>query len=286
MKNNVKLLSIYTLLVMSMNACTSNAAINESPSINNEEIRTTSNKQITSEKRPITSFSSMEVSTGIDVVYYPTSEKPYVEVYLDAPNMQELKTEVSGGKLRIFFKNTKEGKKRKRAEVVVHGPIAKAVEANAGASIRIEGELTVKGDLNMETSAGASIVASKDIVVDGKLDIEASAGSNIRWDKKISAKEADIEASAGSSIKGAILIVEKKSEFDVSSASKCNIANITTSILDIDASTSSQATFSFGQTRQMSIDASTASTVDVSNIVNKGDITIDKSTGANVKAPR
>lgn len=265
MKNNVKLLSIYTLLVMSMNACTSNAAINESPSINNEEIRTTSNKQITSEKRTITSFSSMEVSTGIDVVYYPTSEKPYVEVYLDAPNMQELKTEVSGGKLKIFFKNTKEGKKRKRAEVVVHGPIAKAVEANAGASIRIEGDLTVKGDLNMETSAGASIVASKDIVVDGKLDIEASAGS---------------------SIKGAILIVEKKSEFDVSSASKCNIANITTSILDIDASTSSQATFSFGQTRQMSIDASTASTVDVSNVVNKGDITIDKSTGANVKAPR
>ena len=116
--------------------------------------------------------------------------------------------------------------------------------------------------------------------------MEASSGSSISWNNNVSAKEADIETSSGASIKGGTLMVSQKTEVDVSSASKCSINNISTSLLDIDASSSAHATFSYGKVEQIRIDASTASSVNVSNVFNKGNIIIDKSTGASVKAPR
>lgn len=285
MKSNVKILSIGTLLVMSLNACSTNATMNNS-NTNSNKYNITNNDQITSETRKIGSFNAIDVSTGIDVVYYPTTAKPYVEINLDAYNINQLKTEVSGNKLKIYFKNAKEIKRNGRPMVIVHGPIANSIEADAGASISIEGDISVKGNFELEASSGGSIKINKNVTIDGKLEMEASSGSSISWNNNVSAKEADIETSSGASIKGGALIVSQKTEVDVSSASKCSINNISTSLLDIDASSSAHVTFSYGKVEQIRIDASTASSVNVSNVVNKGNIIIDKSTGASVKAPR
>lgn len=286
MKPNVKMLSVGTLLVMSLYACSTNAAMNNGENISGSKYSVTSNEQVISETRNIGSFSEIEASTGIDVVYYPTTEKPYIEVNLDANNIKQLKTEVINGKLKIYFKKAKNVKRSNRPMVIVHGPTANSIEAEAAASISIEGDIAVNGNFELEASSGASIKINHNVAVGGKIDIDASSASSIVWNNNITAKEADIEASSSANIKGGALIASQMTEVDVSSASKCSINNITTPLLDIDASSAAHAIFANGKVEMIKVDASSASKVDIANVVNKGNIMIDKSSGAKVKTPQ
>lgn len=284
MKSKANLYCVGSLLVLSLNACSSNTAMNNKTSVN-DIYETTSNSHVVNETRMVSSFSAIEVSTGVDVTYYPTTEKPYIEVNVDAKNIKNLKTEVINGKLNIYFKKGENIKTNGKAMVVVHGPVVKSIEVEAGAILKIEGAMAVKGTFDIEANSGGSIQINKDITIDGNLDLEASSAGSIRWNNKVSASEANIDVSSAANVKGSTLVIKNKTNLDVSSASKCNISNLTTSSLFIDASSSATATFGGGKTNQITIDASSGARVDVSQITNKGNIIVDKSSGARVNTP-
>lgn len=175
----------------------------------------------TRQKRNITGFHGVSVSTGIDLYL---SQKNTEEVYVEADedDLDKIITRVEGGILKIYIKeksffsfnwNTTPRK------VYVSFIKLDKLEASAGSDARSEGVLKLDR-LNLDSSSGSDIKLELDV---NELDAHSSSGSDISLKGNATILQAN--ASSGSDINAGELIC-KKCTASVSSGSDIRV-NVT-----------------------------------------------------------
>jgi hypothetical protein len=193
---NLKFISTVMLLV-GIVACT------------NGQIRRTvrGNGNVVSENRRTESFTSIHVSSGIDV-YLRQGDNESVKVEADENLQEYILTEVRGGSLHVYTEANIREAERKRVYVTMKN-ITSIRTSSAG---DVKGESKIKcdrlklsassaGNINLDVTANeinVDISSSGDITLGGKTDfLEAdlsSAGDLNAYDME--AKEANISASS------------------------------------------------------------------------------------------
>ncbi|WP_375416675.1 head GIN domain-containing protein [uncultured Hymenobacter sp.] len=115
------------------------------------------------EVRPVDTFSALEVSSGIEL-HLTAGPTPRVEVSADTPELQaRIKTEVSGGVLRVSFEQTREEQRSRQKtarhlRVNVTAPPLTALRASSGATIAVAGSYSPE-KLEIDLSSGAVLTA-------------------------------------------------------------------------------------------------------------------------------
>ncbi len=165
------------------------------------------------EVRKTTPFSSISVSSGIDV-YLTQSDEIKVEIEADKSSLHRIITEVKEETLHIYVKGRFKWSAKDCKKVYVSAPVFKKILASGGADIRSTGNIQID-NLFVSSSGGADIYLTSetqsiklkcsggaDISVKGStdsLDANCSGGSDIDA-KKLMAKYANVNASGGSDI--------------------------------------------------------------------------------------
>lgn len=124
------------------------------------------------ETREVADFDELEISHGIDVFLSMGSEE---QLEVEAPEdlLDELVTEVRGGKLKIYYD--------------------RSFNWNNGTKIYLQAKKLKK----INTSGGSDLVC-EDLIKSKNLELEASGGSDIKLE--IQAKDLDVKVSGGSDI--------------------------------------------------------------------------------------
>ena len=158
------------------------------------------NGHVVKEERNVSGFEALDVSNGIEVlVNQDAIEKVIVET--DSNIQKILKTEVSGGTLRIYMD---EGVFHARVlRVYVTMKQLKSVETSSGAHVKSENKIS-SDHLRMSSSSGSGIKLE---VACDKLEAESSSGSHL--DINGSAKLLTADSSSGSGIDASGLVAEK-----------------------------------------------------------------------------
>ncbi|MFV0590539.1 MAG: head GIN domain-containing protein [Draconibacterium sp.] len=148
------------------------------------------------QNRKVRNFNAIKVSTGIDL-YISMGNEESVKIVADDDIIDDIKTEVENGTLRIYMKQNNSwfnwgGNTSRKAYVTVK----ELVKLDASSGSDVETEDTLEGDeLNVKVSSGADVKLSLHIK---KFSIDTSSGSDARLSGKV--KYLDVEASSGSDI--------------------------------------------------------------------------------------
>ncbi len=156
------------------------------------------------EVRKVSSFHAIEVSNGINLLIKQGNEEA-VAVSASTPEIRShIKTEISNGKLKIYFDN--EGKNwnntKKELKAYVSFKNIDELEANSGADASTDGNINVNA-LSISLSSGADF---KGIVTATNLDVDQSSGSDMDIKGKVSGLK--ITATSGSDFNGYELVSE------------------------------------------------------------------------------
>ncbi len=168
------------------------------------------------QKRQVSGFNAIKVSTGIDL-YLTMGDKEEVTIEADNDIIDDIYTEVKNGTLHIYIKqkgwfNWGANNRTKKAYVTV----TELVKLNASSGSDVRSENTLEGEsLEVGASSGSDVsidVHYKNLRVDtssgsdaklsGKvktLEASSSSGSDIKA-SKLEAKIAKLSASSGSDI--------------------------------------------------------------------------------------
>jgi hypothetical protein len=221
-----------------------------------------------SSTRELSSFTKVAAGESIEV-FLTKGAKESARIVTDGIDLDEVMTEVSGGKLSIFL----EGNSYRNVDVKVYVTFVKldGVKASSSASVTMkeryvtEGDFDIacssSGDISMELKANSvdldvSSSGDVDIMIEAnELDIEVSSSGEIN----ISGSVQELEASASSSgeIDGYELVV-KNADVRASSGASIKI-NVTDSI---DGRASSGASIRYkGSPSNTSVDSSSGGSV-------------------------
>lgn len=192
----------------------------------------------------VSNFSGIDVTTGIEVVYVPSSE---VSASIQAPKnvIDRVKVSQLGEMLNISF-NGKGGLRTKdKVKVTVSSPLVNTMRASAGAEIKCRSTIEA-GNRNLTASAssGAEIdligvncrnfeaTASAGAEIDvNRLNctaVAASSSAGAEIDLGGKASSVNLSASSGSQIDAASLVAESGSATASAGATiKCNITGKT-----------------------------------------------------------
>ncbi|MEP6685072.1 MAG: head GIN domain-containing protein [Parafilimonas sp.] len=158
------------------------------------------------EVRKISSFHSIEVSNGINLIITQSNEEA-VAVSAPSTDVRNLiKTEVENGKLRIYFDN--QGRRnwnnnnKKDLKAYVSFKNLDGLEANSGADVSTDGGINVS-TMNMTLSSGAGFDG---MVTASHLDIDQSSGSDMHIKGKVA--DLKIKTSSGADFNGYDLVSE------------------------------------------------------------------------------
>lgn len=151
------------------------------------------------ENRNVRDFDAIKVSAGIDL-YISMGNEESVRVVADEDIIDDVKTEVRGGTLHVYMKNTNSwfnifnwGSSTSR-KVYVTARELKSIDASSGSDVKSEN--TLKGDeLKVEVSSGSDVNID---VVYKEVSLSSSSGSDARLSGK--AKYFTGSASSGSDI--------------------------------------------------------------------------------------
>ena len=179
------------------------------------------------EIRKVTSFSGIQVSSGINVSFTQDAQQ---KVVVDSDRPEFVKTEVVGDILKIYIdNNNNRNLKFKKLSVTVSAPELSKIAVNSGANFNTLN--TVKSDyFQIAATSGANLKA--DLDTKGKVELSTTSGSNVRLN--VNADELEMSATSGSSatLYGKI----KETTFDVSSAATVNAQDLETQKSQINAS--------------------------------------------------
>lgn len=203
--------------------------------------------------RQLNSFHSIKVSTGIDL-YLTMGNSEEVKVVADDDIIDELKTEVEGGILKIYMKrsnwfNWSSGNKSKKVYV------------------------TVK-ELNKLSASSGSDVESTNTLEGESLEVQCSSGSDLKLDVYYKNLSLDTSSGSDSKIRGKV----KTLRVEASSGSDINAGKLESAICYAKASSGSDITVNVSS--EFYADASSGS--DINYYGSPGIIDIDKSSGGDV----
>jgi hypothetical protein len=154
------------------------------------------------ESRPVTSFHSISVASGIDLYLSQGTEAVAVSAK-DAATAKEIKVEVVNGTLKIWYdwKDKMVFSNSKRLRAYVAYKTLKSLNASGGSDVFVDGTIEAE-DFNMHISGGSDfkgkVVAQKELHItqSGGSDISISGSANAVW----------ISASGGSDFNGFDLV--------------------------------------------------------------------------------
>jgi len=203
--------------------------------------------------RTVSEFHGISVSSGIDL-YLIQKDIQEVKVETDKEDLENLITEVEGGMLKIYMKETS------------------WLHLNWFHSSR-KVYISFKNIDRLKASAGSDVV-SQSILNLEKLDLDASSGSDIKLE--LNASEVSAESSSGSDIK----LKGKALSFQVSASSGSDIDAADFHTKRCNASVSSGADIEVYVTEQLDAHASSGGDIDYSGNPTKKEI--KKSSGGGV----
>ncbi len=169
--------------------------------------------------RNVSSFNRVKASSGIKVFIKQGSHKVTVEA--DDNILNDIITEVSGGKLNIKYRN---GVSINNADVTIYveTPELSGVYASAAANVEVQGTVHSDKTLDFHASSSGSIKASVDAP---SVNLDASSSGDIEI--KGRTRDLDAQASSSGSIKAEDLLTERTTA-QASSAGSINVhASIT-----------------------------------------------------------
>jgi hypothetical protein len=165
------------------------------------------NGKVVKEERPVSGFDEISASTGIEVAITQDSfEKVVVEA--DENIQKILKTEVSGGKLKIYLEEGVNYAKKMKVHVTLKQ--LKVLEASAGSEVKSEN--TIKSEnLKIFSSSGSDVTMEVGCTA---VSLDSSSGSQM----KVSGTTQSLKAgcSSGANLDASKLAAENG---DVSAAS-------------------------------------------------------------------
>jgi hypothetical protein len=162
------------------------------------------------ETRNLSSFSEISAHEGIDV-FIKAGSKEEARIVSDSHDLDEVLTEVSGGRLKIHL----EGNNHRNIDVEVYVTYKSinAISASSAASLTAEGSIDANGnDFDVDVSSAGDIDAS--IENADEVEIDASSAGDARL--KIEANEINAEVSSAGEIE--ISGVTKKQDIQASSS--------------------------------------------------------------------
>lgn len=158
------------------------------------------NGKVVKEERNVTNFSEIAVSTGIEVIInQDTFEKVVVET--DENIQKILKTEVHGGKLKIYLDEGIQHAKELKVYVTVKQ--ISSVEASSGSEVKSSNKIT-SDNMKIHSSSGSEV---KMEVGCNQLKVDSSSGSELHVSG--SAQFVEAESSSGSELDASGLVAEK-----------------------------------------------------------------------------
>lgn len=198
----------------------------------------------TSRQVSVTNFSGIDVSSGIEVVYVPSSE---VSAVIQAPKdkISRVKVVQRGEMLNISIDGMRKAKSKGKVKVTVSAPLVNTFMASSGAEIKCRSTIDAG---NRSVSATASSGAEIDLIgvncrgfnasvsSGAEIDVNrlncsnvaASASSGAEIDLGGSAQSVELSASSGASVDAGSLVAESGSASATSGSNvKCNITGKT-----------------------------------------------------------
>ena len=153
------------------------------------------------ETRNLSSFSRISAQEGIDV-FIKAGNKEEARVIARSHDLDEVKTEVSGDRLKIHIDNGSRWGNNGRVDVDVYVTYKsiEALSASSSASIDSEGTIKANGDFDVSVSSSGDINAK--IVGIDELEIEASSSGDVRLDVEAKEVEANVSSSGDIEIEG------------------------------------------------------------------------------------
>lgn len=170
------------------------------------------------ELRNISSFHAIEVSNGIDLLLKQGSQEAVAVSASDPEIRNRIKTVVENGTLKIYFDNKglHESNNKKNLKAYVSCKNIDGLEANSGADVNTDGNLSV-GSLNITLSSGADFDG---MITATQLNIDQSSGSDMTIKGKVN--DLKITTTSGSDFNGYELASET-CQADASSGSDIEI---------------------------------------------------------------
>lgn len=162
------------------------------------------------ETRNLSNFVSVSTGQSIDVVLKKGSENT-ATISASGVELNEVRTEVTGGRLKIRLKD---GNYRKKinVKVVVTYTELNSVSASSSGSITSDDVIKTSGEFSVGVSSSGSVFLNK--IIADRMDLSASSSGKM----KLSVDVADLEASASSSGKIKISGKVNQQEIMVSSS--------------------------------------------------------------------
>ncbi len=208
--------------------------------------------QVVREDRKVSSYDGVKVSTGIDVFIRQGSAQS-VTVEADEDDIEDLRTEVKGGVLNIYFENKSSfwNWDQRSGKVYVTVTDIKLVKSSSGSEVI--GETVLVSDyLEVESSSGSDLKLHVKVKT---LKAESSSGSDMQLSGEVDYFEAS--SSSGSDLE-AIDLTARKARLRASSGSDLSVS--VTDDIEAHASSGSDITYS-GRPQYVNIDESSGGDV-------------------------
>jgi len=171
------------------------------------------NGNVVKQERTVSNFEEIAVSTGIEVVLNQDSfEKVVVEA--DENIQKILKTEVTGGKLKIYLEEGVNYAKKMKVYVTLKQ--LKALSASAGSEVKTASKINSES-LSIDSSSGSEVTMEVGCTM---VSMDSSSGSEMHVSGTSNSLKA--ESSSGSNLHASKLVAEK-GEASASSGSEIDI---------------------------------------------------------------
>lgn len=166
------------------------------------------------ETRSLSSFSKISASEGIDVYIEQGSEEE-ARVIARNIDLDEVLTDISGGKLKIHLEDKWMRTKNVDVEVYVTYKSIEAISASSAASLEAKSPIRVDGDFDVDVSSAGDIKAS---ITADELTIDVSSAGDVSLEVDVDEIEAEASSSGDIQVSGSarmqIVQVSSSGDYD------------------------------------------------------------------------
>ncbi|WP_370087683.1 head GIN domain-containing protein [Ekhidna sp.] len=203
------------------------------------------------ETRNLSSFSEISAHEGIDV-YISKGDKEEARIVSDSHDLDEVLTEVSGGRLKIHL----EGNNHRNIDVEVHVTYKSinSISAASASTLIARGTIDANGgDFDVDVSSAGDIEATIENADEVKIDASSAGDARL----KISANEIEADVSSAGEIE--IEGVAKKQDIEVSSSGDYDGYDLESE--EVDARASSGGSVKVSASKKLDARASSGGTI-------------------------
>jgi hypothetical protein len=238
------------------------------------EIRKTEKGDVISQTRKVESFNGIEISSGIKV-NFTQGNTQNVRVETDSDKIEYIKTEVSGGVLKIYISNPRKisNLNFRKIFVDITAPKLNKIYASSGSNFTTIN--TINCDyFDVDATSGSNI--SVDISAKYNVGIEVTSGSSSRIN--VNSKTLTLSGNSGANI--TLTGNSDEANFNISSAATVNAQDLVTKNSTVNVSSASSLKVNASESLRGKVNSG-------GNVKYKGEpklIEVNKSSGGNVKA--